>query len=99
MEERAAPRRFLGVWIALVVLTGATFGLYHLDLGRFALATALAIATVKSALVVLFFMELWEHRGANRLVFAVTLVYLALLAALAIADVATRFPLAVPGPS
>ncbi len=38
-----------------------------------------AIACTKSALVVLFFMHLWDHGGANRLVFATSIVFVALL--------------------
>jgi len=40
---------------------------------------AMAIAVVKSSLVVLFFMHLWDHGGANRLVLATTVVFVALL--------------------
>ena len=55
------------------------------------------IATVKGALVALFFMHLWDQRGANRLVFVTSLVFVALLIGLIVViDYATRFPLANP---
>src|SRR5215831_20992379 len=97
-ETHSSPGRFLAVWIALLVLTGATFGFHHMGLGRAALPVALGIAGVKSALVVLFFMELWEHRGANRMVFVVSVLFLLLLMVFTVADVVTRFPLARPNP-
>ena len=95
-DSHSSVGRFLGVWIALLVLTAATFGFHHIALGRAALPVALGIAAVKSALVVLFFMELWEHRGANRMVFVVSVLFLLLLMAFTVADVVTRFPLAMP---
>ncbi|HJZ89067.1 MAG TPA: cytochrome C oxidase subunit IV family protein [Polyangia bacterium] len=92
----SSPLRLLLVWVALCALTVLTFGLHHVALGGYALPAALVIAVVKSALVALVFMELWEHRGANRLVFAVSVLFVLLLMSLAIADVLTRFPLATP---
>ena len=41
-------------------------------------------------------MHLWDQRGANRLVFVTSLVFVALLIGLTVADYATRFPLANP---
>ena len=43
------------------------------------MTVALLIALAKGALVALFFMHLWDQRGANRLVFATSLVFVALL--------------------
>ena len=43
-----------------------------MDLGAVNLPLALAIATIKATLVVLFFMHLTEAHGANRLVFVVS---------------------------
>src|SRR5690349_15381271 len=91
--------RYVAVWGALCVLTFATYALHGI-IGRrelLAIVVAMGIAVIKSALVALFFMELWEHRGANRFVFAVSVAFLLLLMGLAIADVKTRYPLAVPG--
>jgi cytochrome c oxidase subunit 4 len=90
--------RYVAVWLALCVLTFATFWL-HEFLGHRAplsLIVAMTIAVAKSALVALFFMELWEHRGGNRFVFAVSVAFVLILMGLTIADVHTRYPLAVP---
>jgi cytochrome c oxidase subunit 4 len=89
--------RYLVVWIALLVLTGATYGVsrFHIP-GGWGVTVALLIAAVKGGLVALFFMHLWDQRGANRLVFLTSLVFVALLVGLVLSDNATRFPLANP---
>jgi cytochrome c oxidase subunit 4 len=99
-EERrirqASFGRYLGTWIALTVLTFATFGLSHVHLGPFSVVVAMIIAVAKSLLVLLFFMHLWEERGAIPLTLAIAFSLLTLLIGLSIADVQTRFPPAVP---
>ncbi len=96
--ERAPAARYWIVWIALLVGTIATFLLSRVHLpSPFHLLVALFIACGKSALVVLFFMHLWDHGGANRLVFATSLVFVALLIGLVMLDNATRFELLNPG--
>jgi cytochrome c oxidase subunit 4 len=102
-EEHAAEvghshvRRYVAVWIALTVLTALTYGVSRLHIpGGWGVAVALAIAIVKGGLVALFFMHLWDQRGANRLVFVTSLVFVALLIGLTLSDNATRFPLTNP---
>jgi cytochrome c oxidase subunit 4 len=77
------------VWVALVVLTVTTYVTGRMHLGTWALPIALGIAVTKSLLVILFFMHLWEQKGANR-------IFVALLISLTLGDVATRFSLATP---
>ena len=56
--EHISPRgTYVGIWIALMVLTALTAGLSYLDLGPLSAAIALLIATTKGSLVVLFFMH------------------------------------------
>jgi cytochrome c oxidase subunit 4 len=90
-------RRYVLVWIALSVLTALTYGVsrFHIP-GGWGVAVALAIAMAKGGLVALFFMHLWDQRGANRLVFVTSLVFVALLIGLTLSDNATRFPLTNP---
>jgi cytochrome c oxidase subunit 4 len=89
--------RYAIVWIALLFFTFLTYGLSRLHLGGgWGVVVALAIAATKGALVALFFMHLWDQRGANRLVFLTSLAFVALLVGLTILDNATRFPLANP---
>lgn len=84
------------VWIALVVLTITTYVTGRMHLGTWALPIALIIAVTKSLLVILFFMHLWEQKGANRIVIATSFVFVALLLSLTLGDVATRFSLSTP---
>ena len=89
--------RYAAVLIALLALTGLTYAAAKVHLpGGWAVVVALAIAAVKGTLVALFFMHLWDQQGPNRLVFVTSLVFVALLVGLTVADNATRFPLANP---
>jgi cytochrome c oxidase subunit 4 len=90
-------RRYYVVWIVLLVLTAITIvaGVIHLP-GVWALVLALTIAVVKASLVALFFMHLWDHGGANRLVLVTALFFLGLLLGITLLDNATRFPLTNP---
>jgi len=89
--------RYAVVWIALLFFTFLTYGLSRLHIpGGWGVVVALGIAATKGALVALFFMHLWDQRGANRLVFLTSLVFVALLVGLVLLDNATRFPLANP---
>jgi cytochrome c oxidase subunit IV len=93
-HHSAAP--YVIVWLVLLAFTALTVWTGKLHLGRAALPIALAIATTKAALVVLWFMHMRESRGAIRLVFATSIVFVALLLGLTLSDVATRFRLATP---
>ncbi len=94
----AGATRYYVVWILLLVGTVLTFLTSRIHLpSPWHLLLAMAIATGKSALVVLFFMHLWDHPGANRVVFGTSLVFVALLIGLVLLDNATRFVLTNPG--
>jgi cytochrome c oxidase subunit IV len=66
-----AYRTYIIVWVALLILTGVTVAVSYLHLGMLNAAVALLIASVKAALVALYFMHL---RHENRLVRAFALV-------------------------
>jgi cytochrome c oxidase subunit 4 len=88
--------RYFGVYFALLVFTVLTVTLAKIDLGSSNLTIALVIAVTKATLVALFFMHLWDHGGANRMVFGVSILFLFVLLAGTYADLHTRFALAVP---
>jgi cytochrome c oxidase subunit 4 len=97
VEHGSHVARYAIVWIALLAFTLLTFGLSRLHIpGGWGVVVALTIAVTKGALVALFFMHLWDQRGANRLVFLTSLVFVALLIGITLSDNATRFPLANP---
>ncbi len=94
----ARAGRYWVTWVALLALTLTTFLLSRVHLGHpWQLVVALVIACAKSALVVLFFMHLWDHGGANRLVFGTSVFFVVLLIGLVVLDNATRFTLTNPG--
>ncbi|HVP69101.1 MAG TPA: cytochrome C oxidase subunit IV family protein [Anaeromyxobacteraceae bacterium] len=96
-HKEFGPLQYVIVWGALLVLTAITVAVWktHWSLGT-RVTVALSVATVKAGLVALFFMHLWEHGGVNRLVMATSLLFVALLIGLVIADNATRFEYANP---
>jgi cytochrome c oxidase subunit 4 len=95
--KHLGPAHYVLVWAALLVLTGVTLAVWKTDMSYAArVVVALGIATVKAALVAVFFMHLWEERGIARLVLLVSALFVALLIGLTLADNATRFPYANP---
>ena len=82
---------YFAVWIALLIGTALTVYAATLDLAPYNAAVALAIATVKATLVVLFFMHVW-HAGEKliKLVVISALFFLLLLLGLTMTDFATR---------
>lgn len=95
-EHHSGPLKYVIVLVALAVGTLLTVWTGRMNLGAWNLPLALAIATTKGALVVLFFMHLAEHKGANRLVFGVSVFFVALLIVFVIFDLGTRFRAALP---
>lgn len=86
----SAYRPYVIVWILLLILTVVTWGVSYINLGMGNVAVALLIASLKAALVALFFMHL---RYENRLVWAfaiVPLLFLALIIFGTLADTLSR---------
>jgi cytochrome c oxidase subunit 4 len=50
---------YIGIFLALMVLTIVTWAVTFLDLGEFNLFAAMAIAITKASLVILFFMHVY----------------------------------------
>lgn len=88
--------RYVVIWLALLAFTLTTVITGRMELGNINLPLALAIATIKATLVVLFFMHLWDSEGINRLVFCVALVFVMVLLAGVFGDLLTRMPDALP---
>ena len=88
-EHSATP--YFVVWIILCGLTLLTVMTGKQHLGAIALPLALTIASVKSLLVLLFFMHLWEQKGAPRLIIGLSVGFALLLMFFTMADVSTRF--------
>lgn len=81
------PLRLLfAVWGALVVLTGLTVAVTWVDLGPASLWVALAIATVKGTLVLLYFMHLRWDKPFNAVVFVSTIFFVMLFIGITLMD-------------
>lgn len=93
MAQRASAARYFGTYLALVALAAGSLLLsfVHWPGG---VVVALAIALLKALLVLWLFMHLGEQRLSSRLAMLVAAMFIALLAGLAAADVASRHTLA-----
>jgi len=57
-----AYRKYIFVWVTLIVLTVITWLVSYMRLGMFNAVVALSIASVKASLVALFFMHLKSEK-------------------------------------
>lgn len=78
--------QLLSVFFALIALTIATVAQSTLDLGNFELWMSLTIATVKAALVILFFMHMIHDKPFNVIVFMSSFIFVALFIGLVLMD-------------
>ena len=86
---RRAPG-ILAAWVALLALMFASLGSAYLPLGPWNAVIGLAVAALKSAIVLCCFMRLTQGGPLPRLVAAAGVFMLALLAGLSSVDYATR---------
>jgi cytochrome c oxidase subunit IV len=83
-------RKLTGVWLALLALTTLTVGITRMELGGYKVLAALAIACIKSGLVIAVFMHMkYEGRLLRWLLF-LTLVTLAIFIGFTFFDVLYR---------
>jgi cytochrome c oxidase subunit 4 len=85
-----SQRTTFATWLALLTLTGVSFGVSYVHLGTLNIPVALAIASVKAILVVLIFMELAVEKFSVQVTLVISFVFVALLIGLMVADVVTR---------
>jgi cytochrome c oxidase subunit 4 len=90
-------KTYVGVLLALLILTAVTTAVAYVDLGPFSVVVALTIAAIKMLLVALFFMHLRHSNQLTKLVVLGGLMWLGILLALTLSDFATRGWLGVPG--
>ena len=98
MHEHAdSIKTYTLVFVALLILTGATTLVATIDLGALNVVVALAIATAKMMLVALFFMHLRHSTILTKVVVGGGMLWLAILLVLGLSDFVTRGWLPVPG--
>jgi caa(3)-type oxidase subunit IV len=81
---------YVWAFIALALLTASSFWLSTLSLGALGMPAALAIASVKVAIVGLVFMDLVHEPPSHRLAAIGAVLFVVLLTAFSAADVLTR---------
>lgn len=81
---------YWGVFAALVGLTVFTVASAQIDLGPFNVPLAMVVASTKALMVALVFMHLWWDHKQNALIFACSLLFLAIFIVLTMADTEAR---------
>lgn len=90
-EHISSVKLYVTIWLTLLACTGLTVYAATVDLGPFNPMVALAIATFKAVLVVLFFMHVkYAHERMTKLVIVTAIFFLLILLSLSMADYTTR---------
>ena len=80
-EETHVPvpyRTFILIWVALLILTGITVAVSRVDVGALNIWVALGVASIKSSLVIFFFMHLKQESILFKIGLLTMLVILAI---------------------
>ncbi|MFB3785438.1 MAG: cytochrome C oxidase subunit IV family protein [bacterium] len=85
------------VWITLMILTYLTVSATYIDLGGMNLMLAMAIATLKASLVVLFFMHMYWDKPFHAIIFITALLFVALFVVMLLIDTTEYYPDLIPG--
>jgi cytochrome c oxidase subunit 4 len=81
---------YVGIFLALMVCTAATVWAAYVNLGQLNIVIALAIATFKATLVVLFFMHAKYSPKRTQLIVFCAVFWLGIMLALTLTDYETR---------
>ncbi|MBL7685913.1 MAG: c-type cytochrome [Deltaproteobacteria bacterium] len=98
-------KAYVGVFIALLVLTFVTVEVSYHDFGAFNMLVAMLVACLKAALVCLIFMHLRYDNKMNQTIFAFSIIFLVIFIGLTASDLLVRPTIveakvqAVQGPS
>lgn len=89
-EHIVSPKIYAAIFTTLMVLTGATVSAAFVNLHRWNVVIALAIATGKATLVILYFMHARYSPRRTQLVIVSGVFWLVLLLSLTLSDYLTR---------
>lgn len=81
---------YIMIWFSLLVLTGVTIIAASLHFGQWSIMAAIAIATVKGALVLFIFMNLKREERLFKIMLSLALVTMAVIMVLTFADISFR---------
>jgi cytochrome c oxidase subunit IV len=90
MEKVVPPKVYVRTCIVLLALLALTWAIAYVDLGRFNLIVALAVAIAKAIVIALFFMHI---KGSSRLLHFAAMagvIWLLFLISLTLGDYITR---------
>jgi cytochrome c oxidase subunit IV len=89
--EKMKYKTYVWVWVGLLILTGLTVSMAGMDLGLLSIVIVLAIAAIKSGLVLSYFMHLKYETGLLfKLMIPIVLAALTVFIGLTFSDVAFR---------
>ena len=98
MSQHVLPvRTNIAVFVVLLLLLVATVGAARLPLGDWHVPIAMAIATAKAVLIILFFMHVLYSHKLTMVVSVASFLWLAIMVALTLNDYLTRDLLHIPG--
>jgi len=90
IDHIVPPSTYITIIITLLCLTALTVAAAYVDLGIFNIVVALAIATLKATLVVLFFMHAKYSPKRTKLVIMAGIFWLLILLFMTLSDYASR---------
>jgi cytochrome c oxidase subunit IV len=96
-EHIVSPKVYIVIFASLMLGTGITVWAAFQNFGKFNIVIALAIATIKATLVVLYFMHARYSPKRTQLVIVCSIFWLAIMLALTLSDYDTRPPDTRPG--
>jgi cytochrome c oxidase subunit 4 len=98
-EHIVSPKVYFAIFASLMLGTAITVWAAFQNFGKFNIVIALAIATIKATLVVLYFMHARYSPKRTQLVIVCSVFWLAIMLALTLSDYNTRDYDARPGES
>jgi cytochrome c oxidase subunit 4 len=97
-EQHIVPKRiYFIVFVLLIIMTWVTTFVATVDLGRWNIFVALAIAIFKASLVALFFMHVWYSTRLTKMIVSASIFWLIIMLFITMADLWTRTWMGVPG--
>lgn len=81
---------FIFIWLCLVILTGITVTVAGINLKIVSVLTALTIASIKTYLVLYYFMHLKYETGVFKIMFFISIATLTVFIAITFLDILFR---------
>jgi cytochrome c oxidase subunit IV len=91
-QHVSSVRTNVRIFTALMILLFVTVGAAYLPLGPLHFPTAMAIATAKSVLIVLYFMHVKYSHRLTAIICSAAFLWLGIMIALILTDYMTRSP-------